>query len=912
MQASFLSLCAEHILKKCGEDSSSACIVFPTRRAALFFRKELAKHITKPVFAPEILSIHDFAEVLSPVKTSDNITLLFKLFKSYKEEFPLESFHHYLHWGEMMLRDFHEIDMECVDAEKLFAAVKEWKEVESRFEWEPEELAAIRMFWNEFSLHEHGLLQQSFLETWKSIPSVYRHFYRAAQSDQFASESMAWKNALHAAGQAAFLLRWNKIFFCGFYFMERIHQKLTDTLKQLAFVEFLYDADSYYTNDLFQEAGTAFRKLREPFLFKGDYFSSHPKTITITGVPMGEMQVKTAGQILREWMKDGTGKSTAVVLPDEKLLLPLLNSLSEDITSFNVTMGFPAQHTVTGSFIRSLYDLHTYSHSGSEKFYSLLLIPVLTHPGLPVAFREHAAALHNQIFHSQFGWISNRQVKEHQLDDLFLYKSKSSVSMLDYLLRILRLISETDNVFESSVAAFMHEKFSEIKPLMDEPENEMDDAAAWKVVMKIIRSLRIPFSGEPVAGIQIMGMLETRALDFDRVIILSVNEGVLPGNSLNPSFIPFSLRRAFGMPVTEHHDAVYAYHFYRLLQRASEVHLIYDTEGKQFSGGEMSRFTNQLINEAEKKSEGKCRIIHRVVTAPLTVITKEKIVISKSQEMMEAFRKKISESENGLSASALTSYIACKLRFYFRYIAGLKEPDKLNEIPGPEVLGNLLHHAMEFLYGDKKLVSSLDIQAMKSGINEAVNVAFGKVFPHPDTEETGYNFLNKQILRKLVAAILETDAARIPFEIKGLEEHFESTFTGGLKAGGVIDRLQVKENTLEILDYKSGKAELTADLEKVFTNPDTKATFQLLYYGMLMRKQLKNIPFKAGLYVMKQLSGGISFLNDGEIISDELMVEFEKKLNLLLDEIFDPSFSFTQTKDLRQCAYCPYVAICKR
>lgn len=912
MQVSFLSICAEHIIKECGDQIAGTCIVFPTRRAALFFRKELAKHLSKPVFAPEILSINDFVDILSPVKTSDNINLLFQLFKSYRKEYPNESFHHYFHWGEMMLRDFNEMDLECTDTEKLFAAIHELKEIETRFDWEPEELVAIRKFWNEFSQSEHGLLQKSFLDSWKSIPVVYRCFHQAAQSNQFATEGMTWMNALSVTKQTNFQTQWKKIFFCGFYFITRIHQQLANILNQKSDVEFLYDSDAYYADDVFQEAGMAFRKFKTPFLFSGNYFSSQAKTITITGVPMGEMQVKTAGQIIRDWMKDGTEKSTAIVLPDEKLLLPLLNSLPEEVKSFNVTMGFPAQHTVTGSFIRSLYDLHSHHHSASGKFNSILIVPVLTHPGLPAIFSGNAALLHDQIFKSQLLWIEYSLITEYHLDELFLVNVQNAGGVVDYLLNLLKLIAESENAFESAVAAFIHEKFSEVKPLIEDPEIEMDEVAVWKVVMKIIRSLRIPFSGEPVAGIQIMGMLETRALDFDRIIILSVNEGILPGNSLNSSFIPFSLRKAFGMPVTEHHDAVYAYHFYRLLQRASEVHLIYDTEGKQFSGGEMSRFANQLLQEAVNRSAGKCRIVHRVMTAPLTVIVEEKIEIRKSQEMMDEFRKKISESNNGLSASALTTYIACKLRFYFRYIAGLKEPNELNEIPGPEILGNLLHHAMEFFYGDKKQVTLIEINAMKRIIESAVDFAFQKVFPYGNSEMTGYHFLNKQIVQKLVLSILETDAARTPFEIVGLEKNLKTDISNGLSAGGVIDRLQVINGVLEILDYKSGKAELTTDFEKVFSSPDFKAAFQIFYYVMLVKKEFKNIPLKAGLYVMKQLSGGVSFLNEGEIISEEMMNEFDRRLNLLLDEIFNTAYAFTQTEDLKQCAYCPYAAICKR
>lgn len=912
MQASFLSLCAGYIVEKCRDNWPSACIVFPTRRAALFFRKELARHISKPVFAPEILSVNDFVEALSPVKTTDYINLLFKLFRSCKQAFPQETFYHYFHWGEMLLRDFNEIDLECPDAGKLFAAIKDWKDLESRFEWEAEELAAIQKFWSGFSMQNPGILLKSFLDSWQSIPAIYKHFHESALNHSFASEGLVWKHACNSVKAQSYTLKWNQIFFCGFYFITRLHQQLVSELKKKANVEFLYDADSYYTDDPFQEAGWAFRKHKSFTNFKGNYFSSHPKSITITGVTRGEMQVKAAGQIIHEWMKEESDKSTAIILPDEKLLLPLLNSLPESVKTFNVTMGFPAHLTVTGSFIRTLYDLHTGGQVSAGKWSSLRLVQVLTHPGIPEEFKSKAAVLHKEILQSQILWLSDRTINQSGLANLILYAPRNADGVIHYLLELLEKIAQTESVLESSVAMCLHEKLSEIRPEILELAQEMDDGAAWKIVMKIIRTVRIPFSGEPVSGIQIMGMLETRALDFDRIIMLSVNEGLLPGPTFYPTMIPYALRKAFGMPVADQHDAVYAYHFYRLLQRAGEVHLIYDTEGKQYSGGEMSRFITQLMSEAEQKSGGLCKVVHRIMTAPLTVMADEKIEIRKSQQMMEEFRKKVSESEGGLSASAITTYMACTLRFYFRYIAGLKEPEELSEMPGPEVLGNLLHHAMEFLYGNKKHVTSTDIQSMKGESGKAVDAAFKKIFRQESPEVTGYHFLNKQIVQRLVLSVLDTDASRTPFTIEGLERNIQAVIAGGMNARGVIDRLQRKNGVLEILDYKSGKAELTTDPEKVFSDTAYKASFQIFYYAMLVRKELKDIPLRAGLYVMKQLSGGIAFLNKGEPLGDEMLNEFESRLQKMIDDMMNPALSFEQTSDTDQCRYCPYSAICKR
>jgi CRISPR/Cas system-associated exonuclease Cas4 (RecB family) len=913
MQNSFLKIAAKRILENAGNDLATACIVFPTRRAALFFRKELAGLLNKPVWAPEILSINDLIASLSSLQTSENIPLLFHLFKFYREEFPGEPFNKFFHWGEMMLRDFNEMDLECVDAGKLFKAVHELKELESMFEWEPEEWAAIKKFWGEFSAREDSLIRKAFFDSWNAFHRIYNRFHQTAAANQPVSEGMAWNQALVNTENNPSALKWNKFYFCGFYFLTRIHERLIEALKKKADVEFLFDADSYYVDDPVQEAGMAFRKMKESssFYFKGDYFSSYPKSITITGVPMGEMQVKTAGKIIRDWLKEGDEKSIAIVLPDEKLLLPLLNSLPEEVKHFNVTMGFPAHDTVTGSFIRTLYDLYSLNPS-SDEFYSRLLLPVLTHPGIPPLYKERAAMLHQIILEKQLYRITAQQVKEALLDELLIIGDQSATGVLMHLCQILKLNAESESGFESKVAAFIYEQLSGLKPSFEELEKEMDFLSAWKVVLKIIKSLRIPFSGEPVAGIQILGMLETRALDFDRLIILSVNEGVLPANAVNPSFIPYSFRKAFGLPVAEQHDAVYAYHFYRLLQRAGEVHLIYDTEGKKFTGGEMSRFAAQLLYEAEKKSNGKCKVSHQVMVASLEMGKDEKIVISKSESMMTDFINTYSAGGRILSASALTAYIACKLRFYFRYIAGLKEPDEFSEVPGAEVLGNLLHFAMEYLYGDKKQISHDEINDMKNRIEQALDVAFQKVMKTDKPEITGFHFLNRQIVKRLVKNVLETDSQRIPFSIEGTERNLVTEINGSLRAGGVIDRIQKKDGVLEILDYKSGKAKLTVEMEKIFTDPDYKASFQMFFYVMLVKKHLKEQAVKAGLYIMHEWSGEISFLNEGGLIGDSLSEEFESRLQNMVNEILDYHVPFTQTEERQRCRFCAYAAICKR
>ena len=482
---------------------------------------------------------------------------------------------------------------------------------------------------------------------------------------------------------------------------------------------------------------------------------------------------------------------------------------------------------------------------------------------------------------------------------------------------------------------------------------EIISKTAWQFIRKVIDKLKIPFSGEPVHGLQIMGFLETRVLDFENLFILSVNESILPASSRSNSFIPYSIRKGFGLPVHEEQDAVNAYHFYRLLQRAKNIHLIYNTEVKSLTGGEKSRFLLQISYEMKKKFGDKLKIHYSLVSTDIHSEEIKPISIEKNSEVLEILKnrfekkgtdemlmiqktiveksimgipsdqinanKKSADDKKGFSASALSSYINCKLQFYFRYIAGIKEKDEIEENIEADVFGKILHGAMQQLYGDVQKITSAKIKELLPQVDSAVSESFVKEFPHAATDLEGKNYLLKQVIFQLVKKILEADSDIAPFEINELEKTFSINFKydndqKDILLKGVFDRVDSENGFVRIVDYKTGKDELNSKkgFEEIFIDPKYKATFQLYFYSYIYKQLHLDKKLKAGIYRMKSISDGISYLNDGEEISETKLQEFESFLKNLIVEIMNPVIPFSQTDDEKRCEYCPYKEICNR
>lgn len=928
----FLNLLIDELKEQLLKDASGCCIVFPTRRAGVIFKKKFAETIDKPAWLPQIYSVSDFIHEISPYEIADSYTLLFELYAEYRkfDELPFEKF---FHWGQIILNDFDEIDRNLVNAKLLFSNLQSLAEIEKQFRDE-EELEMVKSFWKNFSDKEITDLKALFLKNWKIISMVYDNYKENLIRKNICYEGLAYR--LIAGREVQVNWKWKKIIFAGTYAVSKAEEKIITTLVDEKRAEVFTDADSYYSDDEWQEAGRFFRKgkiFRKAYKWKDSFLETGKKEITVAGAALQTGQARYAGQVIKQLADEGINisENTAIVLPDEHLLLPLLHSIPADVQSLNVTMGFPVKQSLTASFVQSLYELNRNFKPGKNGYPFLAdsVISILKHPFINEMAAEETQQITQRIIDSRMGRVSNSFLEKNVQNNFLksVFGNSENNSPLADLIRLLQHISEELkggsiqlNAIEKETILFLISKFVELEKIIGRYDSLMNNEHQWYLIKQVLNELRIPFTGEPVKGMQVMGFLETRCLDFENLIVLSMNEGSLPRSPSFNSYIPYSLRKGFGLFVREDADAVSAYHFYRLLQRAKRIFLVYDTEVKSLRGGEKSRYLLQIAYELKNRAGDNLRLKHILVSAEAVHYIPAPITIQKDEKIRELLKSYIGNGTNvhvkRLSASALSTYIHCPLRFYFSYIAGIKETEELEDDIDARAFGDVVHKAMQKLYEGKKIVTKEIIdEALKSSA-DTVDHALKKEFP--EWTDTGRNYLMKVVMTELVRKILKQDKLTAPFEIIALEENlegvliFEENHFAGLK--GIADRIDKVDGAYRIIDYKSGSDKIlkSTDLEKIFSKPKQKAEFQLLYYLLLYSMSHAGIPAKAGIYSLSDLSDGIKFMNGGELISVQLLNEFSARLKEILEELFSDDVDFVQTEDAKRCIHCPYNKICHR
>lgn len=935
----FIQQLVQEILKHHKDHLEDLCVVFPTRRAGLFFQKELSQSLNKPAWSPTIFSIQDFFMKMSGMNIPDSLTLLFELYESYREFFPAEDFSRFYAWGELMLKDFGDIDKYMADANKVFANVNDLHEIDAAFELEGEDLERLREFWKNFFNRDPSKLRNEFMNTWKFLGNVYHSFQSRLRSRNIAYEGMAYRSLAEKMkqGDQSVQTEYSHIIFAGFYALAPTEQTIIHQLVKAGKATTYWDADSYYADDKYQESGKFFRNnklIDDKFLWKQDHFKDIPKKIEFAGVPLLAGQAKYAGNILEDLMKekDFVSEKTAVILPDEKLLFPLLYSLPKALKDINVTMGYPLRQTPLYNLFESLMVLQKNARTSTEgetSFYFRDILNIVNHSYIrqiaDKPIRKWLSGLDQNfirlprtrlIADGDGGLFSDLFVRIISVDGIFDW-----FRMI--LSRILESMKDQDFRFHKLESEFVYHFYTQLGRLEDivKKDNHIKDIETfWKIFSEIIFSVKIPFTGEPLKGLQVMGFLETRVLDFDNVIILSVNEDVLPSSGNSPSFIPFNIRKAFGLPTYEEQHSVSSFHFYRLLQRAKNIYLIHNTETKALTTGERSRFLLQIEHELMRKFPDSISLEQKVISTKIGREYIKEISIEKSPDVMKDLSKFLpSEAgrQSAFSASGLISYIACPLRFYFKYVAGLAEPEEQEEDMEAATFGKVLHKAMQYLYTD---VHEIDVSALgnlRKKVNDCVDQAIHNEFVAINQLE-GKNILLRNVIRELINRILDSEKLYIPFQILQLEKDVTAGFKldedREVKLFGIIDRVDEKSDVVRIVDYKTGRVEKKrpAMLEEYFTNPKMKEQFQAMYYAYLTRIKMPGRKIKSGLLAMRDMSEGIWFLNDNVPYSDEQFTEFETHLRGLLSEIFSTDKPFTQTEDLDRCQYCAYKSLCNR
>lgn len=912
-------------------------LVFPNRRAILFFRKHLISLIKKPSFSPQLKTIEEFIGGYSRLKIPDRLELVYKLYNVYREVTGLaETFDQFYFWGDMLLRDFDEVDKYMVNATHLFKEIANLKEIDTAFDYLTEEQ---KKFLRDFWLHVNEGHQESrkrFLETWKQLDAVYAHYRNHLRQQGLAYEGMLHRDVAEQITELPGLHK--GVSFIGFNALTRAEEKIITHFIAHQGSRMYWDVDEYYLNSDWQEAGWFFRRYKADAVFAKTFpadVPSHfrkPKKMQLVGAPQPVAQAKALAQVLGDELQTGmNAEETLVVLPDEKLLLPVLHSVAGYVDGLNVTMGFPLANTPLFNFIELAVELQLGRRG--DFFNHRPVLALLGHPYgsapdpadayskkktilkrnkvlVPKSFLATTSGLHRTIFTA----VEPGEVTNYIRSIIHWLVSLESFGKLDkeYALFFLRIINRMDEVVGTGYSSW---------------------PAFFKLFRQVVGSQRIPFSGEPLRGLQVMGMLETRNLDFKNVFILSLNEGSLPAYEGKGSYLPYSVRKAYGLPTAEHQDAMYAYLFYRVLQRAENIFLFYNTETDVLGQGEMSRFLQQLLYESGLNPE------HRVLGNTFRPRPVQPIRIEKDEQVMTLLEK-INEGNvkfRGISPSALNAYLQCRLQFYFKYVLKIKEADEVEEDLDARVLGNLLHKVMEEFYQGitsrkkSKRIEAGDFEGLEEKLAALLDNAFIAHYdldPNKPVDYEGQRIIVREVVNRIAIRILEEDKKYAPFSMEGIETE-DLTYSvrlqgkpGVVVLGGKIDRVDRKGDVIRVIDYKTGRDKLDFEsVESLFERSDkrNKAAFQTLLYSLLYVKNTaeKNIRVVPGLFNRVNLFDTdfyFGFRMNKKPLNDCLPVlpEFEARLKAVLEELFDPSTVFDQTTDVDTCRLCPYKNICYR
>ena len=928
---SFLDKLVDELLSKHSNDLSEVCIVFPTRRAGLYFKKRYSTRLTSPAWSPAVFSIGDFVNSLCPYQEGDSLDLVFELFNVYKNYFPTESFDKFYPWGVMLLKDFNEVDSALADGKKLFSSITDLKSIEEQFGLADEDMERIGNFWKTFFQNEPGPIKKVFQENWKKLEGIYTGFISSVQKKNMVYEGLAMRMVAEGLQKGSIISPHRQHVFAGFYSLTKAEEKVIRYFINKGNGEVYADADAYYTDDLRQEAGVFIRKnslLTPTFKWKEDLLEKEEKKIEMIGVPLQVLQAKTAGQIVHGLMNNGEVMDrTAVVLPDEQLLMPVLYSLPGSVEDINVTMGYPLSASPLFNLTESLFELQ--KSFKQKSFYFKPVLSLLSHPYIHYSDPQGISRWledfrRNPTIRIPLNLLSGSNVPP--LLNILFSGYSTLEEALEYFNRFFSFLVDAcrQDVFQSiekEYITYFYTRFKKLSEIIVKAESGISIDTFRTLFREVILSTRIPFTGEPLKGLQVMGFLETRVLDFENVIILSLNENALPPAGHHPSFVPYNIRRAFGLPTFEDNNAISAYHFYRLLQRAKNVFLVYNTEVKNFSGGEKSRFLLQIEHELVKRNP-KIKLIHKIADLEVKEVNTSPVVIQKTPEVMkvlEGYYEPLTlplKYAKKFSASGLISYISCPLQFYFKNIAKLREPEEQDEFIEGGLLGTILHEAMHSLYKPLKQLTEKDfdkiIQLADRAVDEAIKTRFGEV-----EALEGKNILMRNVLVELIKKIIEHDRKALR-SIKYLEQEF--TMPVQLSNGktvhlyGVIDRVDNANGLLQIVDYKTGMPDSRKmqDVESLFSSPAYKEQFQAFFYSLLLDHTEPGAAIKAGLFRLKKLSEGISNINEDKVITREQFDEFFGLTQSNLEEIFNPSIPFRQTKDEERCTYCAYRDICNR
>jgi len=945
----FLDSVADRYFSLYGSEVGRMCFVFPNRRSSIFFRKYLGQKSHIPLLCPKLLTINDLFGELSNLEKVDKIEALWRLYRHYASLMwpgsePKESFDEFVFWGDVLLNDFDDIDKYMADARLLFANIKDINDIDAGYSYlTDEQLAAVRQFWGDFLLNpksESSLdKKRLFRDTWSILFPLYEIFRTELLSDGKAYEGMMYRIVAESLARDSStrdemlvrLRKYGRIVFVGLNALNKCEKRLLSTMRDSLGGDFYWDFEGSMVTD---------RDNKSSLFMKDnvtDYPSLHPldpaapvhQSIHVVSVPSAVAQTRVASRIIESLSaEDGfSSEETSLVLPDETLVIPMLNAIPECISDVNVTMGYPLSSSNLATFVSLLDRLHRNARvkEGRCGFYFRDVLSILEHPFVVMYARQNSltdqiADIKSEIRRENVIFPSSGMLSGvGELFKLIFKKIDDVRSLSDYQISIMDELQEYVSRLDREFIYNYRTAVVRILNLGIQIKRE----TYFRLLIQLLSVITIPFRGEPLRGLQIMGPLETRALDFRNVIILSVNEGIFPKRSVSGSFIPYNIRLGFGLPNYEFQDSISAYHFYRSIYRAENVYLLFDSRSDGLQSGESSRYIKQM------KYHFNVPLIEENVTYSL--MSDERVdesLILKDASVMEELDNLFVKGEGRFSATSLNDYITCPFMFYYKHVRGVREEDEVAESLDSSLFGSIFHKVMEDIYSPfkGKVVNKEDIDFIisdKSGVDHMISSAFAEVAKI--TEFSGRNIIVSRLIRRFVHQTLLVDSQRCPFTIVGTEERMwlDMDICGGsrrVKLFGMADRMdRDSDGMTRIIDYKTGSVSAKGDFNDVAqmfdrTLDDRRPSiaFQLCIYSLLAVNSAKGRraeDFLPTVYALREIFAGVP---SGRCITTDELEVFRQNVTELLEEIFNDSVPFGASGNERSCKYCDFSKLCGR
>ena len=956
----FLEYVAEDMLAKWGTDMSRIVVVFPNKRAALFMNEYMARMAGKPMWSPAYTTISELFGKHSEYVVGDSIKLVCDLHKSFVKCTGIdETLDHFYGWGQLLLTDFDDIDKNMADADKIFCNLKDIHELDDLSYLTDEQRELLKRFFANFSHDQETELKKRFLSLWSHFGDIYHDYNQRLRNQGIGYEGAIYREV---ATRKDIEFEYDTYIFVGFNLLQKVEQELFANLKKAGKAHFYWDFDTYYmprNNSAYTNAaGKYIAMYLEDFPNELDVCSAdiyqnmrRPKDVSFVMASTENIQARYASQWLREEGRCLAGRKTAVVMCDEAILAPIIQSLPPEADKVNITSGFPLGMTPIASFVSLLLDTYTSGIAGKGTCYRAQYASKLLRHAYTRYISDKANDVYATIKEQHLVYPDHATLTMNGEDQglalLFKTINIGNVHLLHHVETIIKLIGvnakDTEDAFLQESVFRMYTIINRLEQLAANGDMDVDINTLRRLIKQLIAAATIPFHGEPVVGIQIMGVLETRNLDFKHLLLLSCNEGNMPKGVNDSSFIPYAIRKAHGLTTIDNKVAIYSYYFHRLLQRAEEITIVYNNTTDNGHTGEMSRFMLQMMVDGQQK------IKHYNLLADNSPIAHKPKSVSKTGSIKEKL-----DGMKSLSPSAINRYIKCPLMFFYQYVASIKEPDCEDDVVDNRMFGNIFHKSAQLIYDD--IMSHNNGRIEKASIQKYLNTKglLESIVDRAFNEElfkvknsmrspyyNGLHLINRKVLIEYLRQLLHSDQRTAPFEMLALEDavytqiafETEDNNVRKIRIGGIIDRLdrvtdaRTGVSTIRVVDYKTGiqATRKIKEIEEIFSDMNISQKhsdyyLQAILYSLIVDNSTKYNKQKdcvsPALLFVKQASkenyDPVLEIDSQKIANvREYKVEFEQHLKEVLHDIFNTNLPFTPTTDNTRCDKCAYRRICK-